>query len=272
MSRITLPMGLYPIDSVTVYNGGYVVVNRKFAGKDVPCQGIRNKITKLTGRSTKRMVWRMMKADVNWRTMTMLSYGDSWPTDGKQVKTHLGGILNWMRYEAMNDPQIVTRETFYYLWFLEFQERKAPHIHLITNLDREYAGFDYFSYRAARKWADIVVPIGHNGWSLAENGRRWASDWGKVFRFHSHHKNWQAIRARDGAIRYACKYASKKEQKDVPVEYKDVGRFWGMSRCPEKPNETLKMTEDELREWLTAIGHPAEDWDIIPTNLYNMGT
>jgi hypothetical protein len=36
---------------------------------------------------------------------------------------------------------------------------------------------------------------------------------------------------RAGTISYASKYAAKAEQKIVPPEYENVGRFWGISGC-----------------------------------------
>jgi len=36
---------------------------------------------------------------------------------------------------------------------------------------------------------------------------------------------------RRGICSYASKYAAKMEQKDVPPEFSNVGRFWGISGC-----------------------------------------
>jgi hypothetical protein len=38
-------------------------------------------------------------------------------------------------------------------------------------------------------------------------------------------------KGRAGTISYASKYAAKSEQKIVPAEYDNVGRFWGVSGC-----------------------------------------
>jgi hypothetical protein len=68
----------------------------------------------------------------------------------------------------------------------------------------------------------------------------------------------ERIRKPDGAARYCLKYAYKCEQKAVPEQYRNVGRFWGCSRdvTPEKPR-VIELSELEIRGILA-------DWDYCP--------
>jgi hypothetical protein len=97
------------------------------------------------------------------------------------------------------------------LWFLEFQARGAPHLHLII--------FDCVMSReliirsrrwVGRAWSQIV------GNPDKEEAKKHCRAGTQVARMKSKH------------FGYAVKYATKTEQKDVPEEFKAVGRFWGV--------------------------------------------
>lgn len=87
-----------------------------------------------------------------------------------------------------------------------------------------------------------------------------------VLRVARHPSSWQFLRSPEGAARYITAYASKPAQKQVPEEYRDVGRFWGNS--PDLslgvPEAVIDTDEEELRDWLCRIGHPVSDWEILP--------
>lgn len=104
------------------------------------------------------------------------------------------------------------------LWFLEFQKRGAPHIHLmIFNCDipvykrvslREWLGL---------AWAEIV------GNPIEEEFNKHVKAGTKIEKMRKRH------------FGYAMKYASKMEQKQVPSEFKKVGRFWGVWNVKMEP-------------------------------------
>lgn len=100
------------------------------------------------------------------------------------------------------------------LWFLEFQERGAPHVHLIV-FDCVVTG----RQRAAlRSWA----------------GRAWSDICGNPSRHErkKHRKaGTQIAKMRKKHFGYAMKYASKMQQKAVPEGFHGVGRFWGVWNC-----------------------------------------
>lgn len=96
------------------------------------------------------------------------------------------------------------------LWFLEFQARGAPHIHLMV------FGCEVTSVirRALRSWC----------------GPAWSSIVGNPSKFEQekHKRTCSRVeKMRCKHFGYAVKYATKTEQKEVPPCFRDVGRFWG---------------------------------------------
>jgi len=96
------------------------------------------------------------------------------------------------------------------LWFLEFQRRGAPHVHLLLfgcqlpePVRRSLRGW------CGRAWSSIV-------------GNPDAVELGKHQRAGT-----QVARMKKKHFGYAKKYASKLEQKQVPADFRHVGRFWG---------------------------------------------
>ena len=97
------------------------------------------------------------------------------------------------------------------LWFLEFQQRGAPHAHLML--------FDVTISpkvrKALRDWC----------------GRAWAGVVGNPKKSEKvkHVKaGTQVAKMKKSHFGYAVKYATKTEQKTVPEEFNRVGRFWGV--------------------------------------------
>ncbi len=141
--------------------------------------------------------------------MLTLTYPGRWRevcSSGEHVKRHMRvyreRLTRYMRSQLCN---------FSALWFLEFQGRGAPHLHLILfgpGLQR----LDIKDFRAwsRRAWAEVVVHP-HPG------------DAAKHRKHGSH-----ASMMRKRHFGYAAKYASKASQKDVPDGFTDVGRFWGL--------------------------------------------
>jgi len=124
------------------------------------------------------------------------------------------------------------------LWFLEFQARGAPHFHLLL----WGLGFSLFDLAACKKWlseswAEIVShPDPDEYQKHLKAGTR--VEWMKKEHFG-----------------YALKYAAKMQQKTVPVEFANIGRFWGCWNNPlKKPvlrsiytsSETLKKIAKPL--------------------------
>jgi hypothetical protein len=177
--------------------------------------------------------------------MFCLSYPAQFPTDGRQVKADLNRWLTWFRRRVKGVP---------YFWFLEFQQRGAPHIHI------------YLSAKAGE--------LPHREMATAWSGFVAGDDldqYKKVFAVHSHAKQLQDFRTRDGHIRYAAKYALKTRQKTVPAAYQNVGRFWGASRVvswavPE--GDLIPIDDRSIEEHLYQTGHRAAQWDVLPKIIF----
>lgn len=153
--------------------------------------GIRGKISSFSRQSVARMVFAFRNMSKP-RIMITLTYPGEFPADGKKVKRDLDAFKKWLARRGVS-----------WAWFLEFQERGAPHFHLFTNLPVK-------AEKVAQAWFRIV---GSGDEKHLRAGTR--VEW---------------LRNPDAAGIYAAKYGSKAEQKEVPDEYQNVGRFWGMSR------------------------------------------
>jgi len=226
------PFSPGPVVSVEIFNRD-VVVHRR--GRRHPgCVGIetgRGKITMLSQKSRQRLAFIANNTDVTFRTMITLTYPRFFPGDGRDVKQHLNTFLTWCR-RHFSKPS--------YLWFLEFQRRGAPHIHMLL---------DYSLPRATLSRLDVY--------------RRVAKSWYLIVRSRDERHmragtRVERIRKADGAKRYALKYAYKTKQKSVPGPYQNVGRFWGCSRdVRPRVGVTVAMDEMSVRQLL-------EDWEYKP--------
>jgi len=145
-----------------------------------------------------RMARYLRESTSDYRYMHTLTYPSEYETDGRIVKQHLRRYCQELSREAKRRGD-TKHSTF---WFLEFQNRGAPHFHLFTTT--------FFSYkRCAIIWYSIVNSGDENH---LKAGVRVES----------------LKKGKKGMISYARKYARKQEQKKVPENYSNVGRFWGV--------------------------------------------
>jgi hypothetical protein len=136
----------------------------------------------------------------DYREMVTLTYPGFFPSNGKQVKEHLRRFLQECKREYIRS--IGDDGLYSAFWFLEFQARGAPHFHIFAtwSADKDWV---------ARTWYFIV-----------------GSDDDRHLRAGTRVEFIRSGRA--GTISYATKYAAKQEQKAVPSDYENVGRFWGV--------------------------------------------
>lgn len=252
---------LYPIIGANLYRGGLVLMRLNlspFAGMRRK-KGERGKISHLSRRSRSRLLLLVSTWKKSFRSLITLTYGQNYPLNGKGVKSDLNRFLTRLR-QVYDGVGVV--------WFLEFQKRGAPHIHLLTTLpgpdDGErlwFAGMwsaianrgcDW-QYTSLETWGGKLV----EGQALTTMGAvRWS---------HTRKKAWSDIRQTDGAARYASKYALKPYQKIVPEAYRDVGRFWGASRCFKLDDgEVVYGSEKQIREFLSLKGRNFDGWEVLP--------
>jgi hypothetical protein len=187
----------------TIYKttGSLLIISE--CSKIVPRQfedSTRSAIDGFSPGSARRMRSYLRECLSEYRYMLTLTYPGFFPANGQSVKEHLRRFCQELkRYQASRggDP-----ERFSAFWFLEFQERGAPHFHLFLT--------DQFPAKwIASTWYFIVRSDDHRH---LQAGTRIES-------IRSGHK---------GIMAYASKYAAKQEQKIAPQGYENVGRFWGV--------------------------------------------
>lgn len=185
----------------------------------------------LSKKSRQRLAFVANNTHVRFRSMITLTYPREFPSDGRSVKKHLNAFLVWCRRRFASPS---------YLWFLEFQKRGAPHIHILLDspLPQSEAGRRLLFGEVSQQWYNTV---GSGDPKHLRAGTRC-----------------ERIRKPDGAARYCLKYAYKTEQKCVPSDYRDVGRFWGCSRDtrPSTPR-IIPIDEGSVRGILA-------DWEYCP--------
>lgn len=163
-----------------------------------------------------------------FKVFITLTYPAVFPCDGRVVKRNLRAFL--ARYRRNH----VDGQPWAAFWFLEFQERGAPHLHIF--------GTDRIEHAELAKWWYEIVGSGDP--QHLEAGT-----------------SIEALRSgRHGTCVYASKYAVKAEQKEVPKNFSNCGRFWGcegnrscMSATLLIPKESVNSPEyvafrSELRE------------------------
>lgn len=160
---------------------------------------------------------------------------------------------------------------FDYFWFLEFQERGAPHLHLGLTLpapqscDRELMATIWSHIAEQGNWAytELAYPYEKKDAGFGMNTRD------SVFRQHRRKNVWEKIRKPDGAMRYCLMYAKKHYQKIVPENFRDVGRFWYVSSGVTIPSpEIYSSNEKEVRELLPWLGRRFENWPVLPKTIF----
>lgn len=167
----------------------------------------RSNVTEFSVGSATRMRRYLRECMANYRQMVTLTYPYEYPADGRIVKEHLRRFLQELRREyerTHNHTEFTDHSSF---WFLEFQERGAPHFHIFTTWAPEAKTSNNW---VAATWYRIVN---------SEDVRHLQAGTRTEF-----------LRSgRAGTISYASKYAIKQAQKTVPDGYENVGRFWGVS-------------------------------------------
>jgi hypothetical protein len=184
-----------------------VVVVRKRSMDRPDDMDTRGEITKWTTRAQKRLGFIAANTEVEFQTMITLTYPRKFETDGQEVKRHLNLFLK----------RLARRYDHSYLWFLEFQQRGAPHYHLLTTI------------------AEVVIDklwISEAWWEIVES----------MDRAHLLAGTRVETLRKKGAW-YAVKYAYKMKQKSVPKNYRNVGRFYGYSRDV-KPSPYMDVVGD----------------------------
>jgi len=191
--------------SFQTYNHG-IVISGTIKSENNFKKNNRGSITDLKKASRKRLSWVYMQGE--WKSMLTFTYHNITIWNFNKVKKQLNSLLQNFRREGVK-----------YLWVMEWQLRGAPHFHIW--LDRK---FDDCHVRKDN--------FGKNSW------RRFMWSWLKITNqdndddcssFSFHQKNYTDWDVREG-INYASKYLEKSNQKVLPKNIKNFGRWWGCSR------------------------------------------
>lgn len=245
------------IAAVEVYNNGFCKVIRSgYASTMVASRGSRGMIKELSFRSRMKMLETALTSSVEFNSMMTLTYPNRYPLLGAEVKKHLHTFNTMFFRECPSE----------YFWFLEFQNRGAPHYHVLSQIsDIE----DADRSTMADCWVRSIG-LHKDSAYMGVWGRERAIEYKKVYLRHMAKEHYDDVRETEGAIRYLIKYATKPYQKEVPESYRDVGRFWGCSRGVRENKrdfDRYPINADLLRNVLEMNENPVHEWRYIPTYL-----
>jgi len=183
-----------------------------------PRQGVypgRANVKFFSRRSRQRLAFVASNTDIMFTSMLTLTYPGEFPNDGKDVKRNLNAFFVALRRKV---PAVSM------LWFLEFQRRGAPHVHILL--------------RGVRVYKPMMRWISETWYRICDSGDT---------RHLRAGTRLERVRSPNGARNYCVKYCYKMRQKKVPAIYRNVGRFWGHSRDV-KPllRCELQCTNDDL--------------------------
>ena len=171
----------------------------------------RGEVTCFTQRSRRRC--RLVLRNIAKHMMFTfgLTYPKDFPVDGRRVKENLHALTMWLNRRGIG-----------YFWIIEFQERGAPHFHGFLTRPRiddqgnvlitSYVGRD----ELAAAWNRII----------SADRPEYLDDPDHL----KHGAYLEVIQSQGKMASYFTEYMKKLEQKIVPANYRDVGRYWGFTR------------------------------------------
>lgn len=185
----------------------------------------------LTAHGHKPQAMLTLTAPANWERVYICTEDGEPLGGGRLLKLHLEKFRK--RLDRFLSAANVGRWSA--LWFLEFQRRGAPHVHLLL-------------------YGCKVPP------QLLRSLRSWCGPaWSEIVGNPSDHEKRKHERAgtrvefmKAEHFGYAVKYANKTEQKEVPTYFRDVGRFWGCWNYEARPPLALEFDYN-----------PAESGDVV---------
>lgn len=160
----------------------------------------RGAIRGFSPRAGARMRRYLRTCVAEYTVLLTLTYPFDYPTTGVTAKRHLDAFIKCAVRQHSKDAASVKK--FSAFWFLEFQARGAPHFHvfLTCRLEKDWV---------SDTWYRVV----------GSEDRRHLAAGARIESLRS---------GRYGTCAYASKYAAKAEQKEIPPNFVNVGRFWGV--------------------------------------------
>lgn len=200
----------------------------------------RGSVHEFSAGAATRMRRYLRECAAQYSHMVTLTYPGFYSSDGAATKEHLRRFLQELKRKVARDHG----DTIHYssFWFLEFQNRGAPHYHIFTTqfFDKQFI---------AQRWYEIVG---------SEDKRHLAAGT-RVEKLAA---------GRGGTISYASKYANKQAQKLVPPGYEHVGRFWGVSGYRATMSADTFVSVSQLAD--PAVLHTTQKlFSLIQAGLYS---
>jgi len=173
---------------------------------------IRGEIKSFSAASQRRLKFTASNANPELISQFCCTYHERAPDDGLLLRTHRNNFLTRLRQKYKGIA---------YIWILEFQTtRLKPHLHLFLSLP---VAKDLHQF-------------------LATTWNRITSETDKHLKVHLHPKNFIPWTMGNGSY-LATKYLHKENQKIIPEQYINCGRFWGASRGLVKPVQVLSCED-----------------------------
>lgn len=180
--------------------------------------GKRGRVVDLSTGSRANMAWVYIQGP--WRSMLTLTYHETFP-DGRTSKAQLNTWLQHLRQRGIK-----------YLWVLEWQGRGFPHYHVW--MDAEFRDCPLWEDESdGKSWRPLMM---HWLNITKQNVNQ------KTIDFALHQKTYCPWEVRAGN-NYASKYASKQDQKGLPMGVESYGRWWGASVGINKPIRQIEIPE-----------------------------
>lgn len=211
--------------------------------------GKRGKVRELSYRSRQRMVFGIRNCEADFSAMITLTWRlQDAPHSGREAKEALRTFL-----------QQLTRAGCTWAWFVEFTRAGAPHFHVLVN---GITGWDATRRRGrvVSRWQESLLSmawVDHLEAAARKFGRDIPEDSKHIMRRAS--VCLERVEAEDGAARYAAKYGAKMEQKEIPPDFQDLGRWWGMSRGIRPQVRDSGNIDDETAAAVLAWGERVDE-------------
>jgi hypothetical protein len=195
-------------------------------------------ITRFSGASARRLLHFVRNVPVDFRSMLTITYPRDFPRDGIQVKRDLNRFQKWLVRQGTNVQGV---------WFLEFQGRGAPHFHFLLTLDLSFFGSLTTIRRTGPPRGQKSEDFQTCKFLQDKASKAWFRIVGSGDEKHLRAGVcWELLEHEEGAQRYASDHAMKMKQKTVPLEFRNVGRFWGVLgglKLPEVDEEPVTSEE-----------------------------
>lgn len=255
---------------------GQVVKVKRQAEPALNVGNVRSEVKKFSKQSRIRFLEFLLSVhwdnyeNENIREMT-LTYHNDYPTDGKEVKRHLH---NFRKNIMKRYPDIIL------IWKLEFQQRGAPHYHIIAitrnpvelgNYQIIKDGNFYFYDRESKQ----VKKDGLQGFrAYVQN--IWSKVTGGSIQNYNSGIEVEAVRNKKAMPYYLCSYIAKERktsgkeyQEKVPEWFENVGRWWG---CYGRKKLGIKKRKMEITEdqFMALIESSYKYWSDEGLRAYNV--